>query len=61
VYTGHSPQIADGLESPLFHFQVLLPVPEEELKDKEITRASIERLIDETKPVHTTYRLDFVA
>lgn len=61
VYTGHSPQIVDGLELALFQFHVRLPVNEETLKAKKITRASIERLIDETKPVHTTYRLDFVA
>lgn len=59
-YTGHAPLIIDeetGL--PPHTFRVVLPVSLGELAQRQISEASLRRLLDLCKPAHTTYQLEF--
>jgi len=55
IYTGHTPEIDDGNSQPHSTFTVRLP-----MRGDDIDRAYIEALIDAHKPVHTSYRLEFI-
>ncbi|MCA9981697.1 MAG: phage tail protein I [Anaerolineales bacterium] len=54
IYTGRTPEIIDLDEQEPFMFTVRLP-----LRERDVNRELIERMIHEDKPAHTSYRLEF--
>lgn len=55
IYTGHTPEINDlEDEQDPFTFTVRLP-----LRERDVNRELIEKMIDAYKPAHTSYRLVF--
>lgn len=53
---GRKVLIEDGLEQPDFHFNVVIPLPEEE-----VNKQTLHKLIRVNKPAHTTYEVRFGA
>jgi len=55
IHTGHVPEILDlGKDREPYTFTVRLP-----MAASGVNKESLERLIDASKPAHTTYRLEF--
>lgn len=54
IYTGREPEILDLDEQAPFTFTVRLP-----LRERDVNRELIERIIEEDKPAHTSYKLEF--
>jgi phage tail-like protein len=54
IYTGRVPEILDLDEQEPFTFTVRLP-----LRERDVNRELIERMIQEDKPAHTSYKLEF--
>lgn len=54
IYTGREPEILDLDEHEPFVFTVRLP-----MRERDVNRELIERIICEHKPAHTSYKLEF--
>ncbi len=54
IYTGRAPEIIDLDEQAPFTFTVRLP-----MRERDVNRELIERIIHEDKPAHTSYKLEF--